>query len=853
MKKQIIGLIAIVAAVILVFTGVKKIPGMGIKAQQAPKKETGTLKEAVGTFAAGDGEVLAAENGTKKLYLDTDTLDFRVEDTATGKSFSALKPEGSTDDRSLMRITFVGEDGTFLYWNAYEYCVEHQTYTIDKIENGFRINLNLKETDSYRINEYMPQRITKERYEERFLGGLDELLAQGTITQEEAKRYLDNLELVYAFQSEGNYYYNRLSVSPPISTVRQMVQLTKVLNYTTEELIEDNGVFDISVTIEEPGSFIIPLEVMLDQDDLIVRILTDAIVNENPYYMLTRIDLLSCFGALTPAEAEEGYIFVPDGSGGLLELNNFNASYGSYSRPVYDNTYYNDIYYKPSMPETLHMPVYGMFYDGGTKGSGAYLAIIEDGANLAYITATQASMSEGGGSAYNRAYASFDVAKYAQVSILGPYDSSGGLFLKSTGMMDTKYQIRYKLFTGETTYYDMAKVYRDYLIKQYGLAEHYDEQAKLYLEVTGALSVEKFIMGLPYDKQIAMTNYKQLAEIMEELKDYPLVVSYLGVFDGGLDHKLMDKAKLVGANGSAKQLDSLMEQAKQNGQELFLQVEFTKVYDSGNGFSEKDHAAYNFDDSPIRVYDYRRSTGIFMKGSRNYYILSPRYLSTVVDKFLKKADQYENLYVEDLGKGFYADYNKRKMITPESAALIVEENLEKLAAKKTLALDNPEIDRIRYGAYALNIARQSSGFGSIAVDIPFRQLVMNGLISYTTLNVNESGVDGNYFLLQALELGSGLKFTVTAESLDQLKKTRHADFISREYRLIKQDIQSLYERYEEAFAKIGCTEIAGHRIILEGVFETTYANGVRVITNYNMYSVTCEAGELSPLGFLILQ
>ncbi len=852
MKKQIIGLAAVLAAVILVWNGASKISGMGIKAGNKPEKKTEALKEAVGTFEAGSGEVLAAENGTKKLYLNTDTLDFRVEDTATGKSFSALKPEGSVEDRSLMRITFVGEDGTFLYWNAYEYCVSHQTYTIDKIENGFRINLNLKETDSYRINEYVPQRITKERYEERFVNGLENLVTEGALTEEEAKRYSDTLNLVYAFHSEGGYYYNRLSLSPPISTVRQLVRLTKLLGYTTEELFQDNEVFNISVTIEEPGSFIIPLEVTLDQDDLLVSLVTGAIVNENPYYMLTRIDLLTCFGAVTSAEAEEGYIFVPDGSGALLALNQFNASYGTYSRAVYDNTYYNDFYYMPSYPETLHMPVYGMFYDKGSKGAAGYLAIIEEGEDLAFITATLAQTDQGGGSAYNRVYSSFDVAKYAQVSILGPYDSSGGLFLKSTGMMDTDYRIRYKLFTEETTYYDMARIYRDYLIEQYGLQPHYEEQARLYLEVVGALSVKEYILGVSHNKELSMTSYKQLSEILDDLKDYPLTVSYLGVFDGGLDHKLMNHAKLAKTNGTKKQMDSLMEQAETNGQELFLQVDFTKVYEDGNGFQPKSHASYNFNDSPIEIYEYYLATGIFEKGSRSYYILSPRYLTSVVDNFMKNAKEYGSLYVEDLAKGFYADYNERNLITPEEAQLILEENLEKLAAEKKLALNNPEIDKIRYGTYAVNISRESSGFGSIAAEVPFRQLVMNGLISYTTLDVNESGVNKDYFLLQALELGSSLKFTITAESLDRLKNTRHSGFISREYGQIREDIIALYEEYKEAFSKIGCMKIVNHTMLMNGVFETTYSNGVRVITNYNRYPVNCEEGELDALGYAIL-
>lgn len=851
MKKQIIGLAVVLVVILLVLYGAKKIPGLDIKAEKVPEKETGIPGGTEGTFDAGNGEVLAAENETKRLYLDTDTLDFRVEDKATGKSFSALRAEGNVEDRSLMRITFVGEDGTFLYWNAYEYCVNHQTYTIDKVKGGFRINLNLKETDSYRINEYMPQRIAAARYTERFLNGIDGLVEQGTLTKEEAGRYLDSLDLIYAYNSEGDYYYSRLSLSPPISTVRQMVQLTKLLDYTTDELMEDNAEFGISVTIEEPGSFIIPLEVVLDGDDLVVTVLTDAIVNENPYYMLTRIDLLTCFGAVTPEEAKEGYIFVPDGCGALLALNEFNASYGTYSRAVYDNTYYNDYYYMPSYPETLHMPVYGMYYNNGTRGGGGYLAMIEEGAELAFVTAALASKEEGG-SSFNRAYSGFDVAKYAQVSILGPYDSSGGLFLKSTGMMDTRYRVRYQLYTDETSYYEMARNYQEYLAAQYGLTRQFGKQAKLYLEVTGALSVGEYIMGIPHEKEISMTDYEELSEILSELSDYPLAVSYLGVFDGGLDHRLMKNAEPAKTNGSKKQLLSLLGQAEADGQELFLGVDFTKVYRGGNGFEPKTHAAYNFNDSPVEVYQYFLATGIFAKDSRSYHILSPRYLSSVVDGFLGNAKEYGSLYVEDLAKGFYADYNKRNPVTPEQAQGIVQENLEKLAGEKKLALNNPEIDKICYGSYAVNVARESSGYGGFAMEIPFRQLVMNGLISYTTLNVNESGVDKDYFLLQALELGSSPKFTVTAKSLDRLKNTRHADFISREYALVKADILELYSRYEEAFSKICCMEITNHRALSFGVFETTYANGVRVVTNYNMYPVTCEEGELAPLGFLIL-
>ncbi len=852
MKRKTFGLILLVVLCLFALWGLRKLPSLQLHAETVPREASVEQAAAKGSFEADSGVVLAAETQTRELYLDTGTLDFRVEDKKTGTSLSALKFQGSAEDESPLRITFVGEDGTFLNWNAYEYCIKYQTYTLEQIENGFRMNLNLKESDSNRINEYVPQKISIERYEQRFVQDLADKVEEGAVSEEEAEIYRVALSLVYGINKQENCYYNKLSLAPPISTVNQIVRLTKLVGYTTEELMEDNAEFGITVTIEEPASFLIPVEVVLDGEDLVVSVNTDAIVNENPYYTLTRLELLPCLGAASVEEAEEGYIFVPDGCGALLSLNHFNPSYGTYSRAVYDNTYYNDYYYMPSYPETLHMPVFGMYYEGGSRGSGGFLAIIEEGDDIASITATLASADTGsGGSVYNRVYSGLDVSKYAQVSILGPYDSSGGLFLESTGTLHTNYKVRYKLYTEQTDYYEFASAYRDYLMEKYGLTPHYGDQAKLYLEATGALSVTERILGLPYEKTISMTTYRQLEEILEDLAEYPLTVSYLGMFDGGLDHKLMNHGKLSSVNGSAKDLKALRETAADNGQELFWQVDFTNVYQNGNGFQAKTHASYNFNDDPIELYRYSRATGIFVEGTGNHFILSPKYLSGVVEDFLKKTGDYEGFYVEDLAKGYYADYNRKAMISPMQAQKLAEENLGKLSEGHKLALNNPEIDKIAYGSYAVNIARESSGYGAIEAEIPFRQLVMNGLIDYTTVNVNESGIQEDYFLLQALELGSSPKFTITGRNLDVLKNTEHSDFISREYGRIAQDIKDLYDKYEEAFAGIQCMEIAGHRLLADGVFETTYANGVRVMVNYNMFSVTVEEQELKPLGYLI--
>ena len=170
---------------------------------------------------------------------------------------------------------------------------------------------------------------------------------------------------------------------------------------------------------------------------------------------------------------------------------------------------------------------------------------------------------------------------------------------------------------------------------------------------------------------------------------------------------------------------------------------------------------------------------------------------------------------------------------------------------KTLALDNPNIDRIGYARYAANISRESSLYGTMYATVPFRQLVMNGLIEYSTLNVNLSADRVEYFLLQALELGSMPKFVITAKTPDLLKNTDYSDYFSTQYSVLEGRIRSLYEAYSKALTEIGSKEITGHEMLEPNVFRTTYASGKSVIVNYNKYPVQGDGYALDALGYTI--
>ena len=103
------------------------------------------------------------------------------------------------------------------------------------------------------------------------------------------------------------------------------------------------------------------------------------------------------------------------------------------------------------------------------------------------------------------------------------------------------------------------------------------------------------------------------------------------------------------------------------------------------------------------------------------------------------------------------------------------------------------LDKIGYGTIATDISRESSDYTTFEATIPFKQLVMNGFIDYTTENVNLSSRNSAYFILQAAELGSIPKFILTYKNVDKLKETDFSYLYSSEFVLWQDEIRAVYE------------------------------------------------------------
>ncbi|MGL6174404.1 MAG: DUF5696 domain-containing protein [Cellulosilyticaceae bacterium] len=847
-----------VLIIVLIF-GIYKLPWafsfMSIRARDIPEVSKTPLKSTVKEIPKNSGEVLVAESDTKQMYVDTESLNISVIDKSTKKEWNSIYTKGKLSDseKSLLVMSFLGKDSKIYEWNSYKYSVETQNFIINQIEQGVQINFNMSEASSNRLEEYMPKKISIERYEELFLGKLDKLVSEERLEKKAADKYKSTLKIIYQKDTKNGYYFNKYVGNPPINAINQLIKLARTVEYTTEMLKADSEEYGIAIEIKPTPQFNIMIEACLEGDDFVVRIPTYEMVQGNDFYDVQSIQVLPNFGSVASSEVADGYILVPDGAGALFEINSYNGSYPDYTRSIYNNNYYKEMYEMSKYPENIMMPIYGMIYGKDENATHGFMSIIENGAELAAINVKVGTTTpDQGGSIYNKVYSSFDAMQYARLKIFGPYSDNETRYLVTTGPIDVDYTVRYKLFEKQVSYFDMAKAYQDYLIQKYNLTRTYDEEPKMFLDVIGAVTLEEKIAGIPYKSLVSLTDYKELTGILDELTGKNLVVNYSGVFGEGKNNQIMNGADIVGKNGNNKELNQIEDIIQSSQDELYLEANFMKVYEGGHGFYDKVHAMSGYDGKPVTIYDYNLATGRFRKSTNGYQLLHPKYLSSVVDTFIKKSKDYPNISIGDMGNVYYANYKPSEVVTSTQANLIVENNLTKLANEKTLILNNPDINKIIYGKYATNISRESSNYGTIYMSIPFRQLVMNGLVGYTTLDINMSIDSEEYYLLQALELGSYPKFTITSKGYDVLKNSAYTHYFATQYDNLKEQINDFYDVFEKEMRRIGSREIIDHKIVAENVFRTDYANGVAVITNYNKYEVVTPQGEIDALGYTII-
>lgn len=842
----VLACIVIVGAAVLMFAiNAKGAPAVDVAAYvQAAEPDPATE---LAFLPDGDGAVpgmkRVAQTDALSLHFNPETTEIAVRDRKSGKLWRS-NPEGREQDAkasafekerlsSQFTIDFRDAIGTLFTFNNFAESVRRGQFKAESVDGGIRVTYTLGDL-SLGIDA-LPKKISRQRLEEKVLSKLDEATAKYVLN-----RY---------YPSEDNPdVLERLdeAVSRPL-VLKRMLEAFAAAGYTEEDLAHDNEENGIAGGAADRPHFTVPVEYRLDGDSLVVRVLGSRI-EESEGYKIRQLELLPFFGAA--GTDEQGYMLVPDGSGSLIYLNNGKNREEAYAQRIYGEDQNNNSRRRGQVAEAARLPVFGL-----KSGDHAWFAVVEQGDGIASVNADVSGRMNN----WNYVYASF---RFRGEDTLELYKGNEveEIQLLTEARFTGDVQVRYRFLSGDDADYSgMARLYRESLVRD-GVLKPREAEGDLpfYLDVLGAVDKRKSFLGVPYKGLVPMTTFEEAGVIARRLQEggvSNLQMRYLGWFNGGLNHKIPDAVKAVGALGGQSGLQRLAGQLREAGGTLYPDVAFQHVFRDDWHFSPAADAARFITRETARLAPYHRALNRMDDDLGPYYLLSPAKLPYFVDRFIAGFGRFgiDAVSLRDLGDRLHADYRVNRLIFRETAKRIVAEQLGKLEERfGNVMIAGGNAYALRYADHLVNVPMSSSGFSITDEEIPFYQMVVHGYLDYGGPPINlHDEQDVQWHLLRAVEYGAAPHFLWSYESSSELKFTPYDHLFSTAYTAWIDEAIDMYRRVNEALAGLRSRPMAERIVHEPGVVEVRYENGTSVYVNYTEAPVTVNGVRVEAKNFAV--
>lgn len=587
-------------------------------------------------------------------------------------------------------------------------------------------------------------------------------------------------------------------------------------NGKTEGFATIEGGFRVRYRIERLG-LAVPVEVKLKDGYVETRIPRDGVQASLEGIALVSLRLYPFFGAETSRKT--GFLLVPDGSGALIDFTENTPAAVNY---YHENVYGEDRAYSYNQQDSGRLPVRWPVF-GLKSGDQAFLGVITDGAAEAAILAAPSRSFN----PYNWITPEYEFRrKYFQPTTTS---RDQGVLAYPDEEIRTERATRYYLLAGgNPDYPEMAGVFRDYLQQEAGLGRTPagGEKLPLHLTLLGADTAE----GFWRDGDLALTTAGQATEIVKELS--MLGVDAMSVVYKGWER---DGYSRYGAHfpvnpaiGGNEGMRRFVRFAHGKGFQVLLDAEAYSYNRTGAGGFRKSRDGLRDLSSTVIEVEPAEGTKAVLAG--------PQF---VRDKILRDLDRAADLEVDGLLFGGAAgsrpdsDFRDRLPVTREQSMALQRDAIRSAAQRLGTAA-------VADGAmYAMDLAGHLEGLHAdysydmfVSRSVPFAQLALHGLVSYTLEYANLSD-DYRKSFLKGIEYGAEPSFLVTyAPSYELLRSKSLSEFYSTHYKDWLVEMVTLYQRYNDAMEGLRDKRMTGHRQLADGVYETVYENGTRIVVNY---------------------
>lgn len=663
------------------------------------------------------------------------------------------------------------------------------------------------------------------------------------------------------------------------------------IGYTPDEIAKDHEANNIKPPVKNVEVFRITVEYIVDGDSLIVRIPMEEVyypvqVVPNDRYLtgvsgnfrptnrpqvydyfgqiggalvdfpLYSINVLPHFGA-SPT-GKDGYIFIPDGSGALIDTKVATAV--QYARDMYgtDNSVAYGLsehqYQIPAdryLKERLYMPVFGL-----KEEDKAFMAVIEEGHGMARVKANTASNTN----PFAKVSSEYVLLPLGRISLTTTSRTEelerrarGQINSYAKSLPNEDIVIRYTFLTGdEANYVGMALRFQEHLVGKYNLTRiDPKEDLPFYVELIGAIPVRKSIMGFPRDVITPLTTFNQVRSIVSELLENQvknIQVRYLGWREGGMYPPIPSRVRLEAKLGTNQEFNELVSYLADNDVGFYPDVDFLNIYnDEIIKVDLKRDVAQSLNRQPVWMY---RDKEMLV------WVLSPSQLDSVIQKFMGDYQKFNigGLSLGDLGSQINSDFDLNNPVSRADALVINQNAMRRLNEeyKLDLMINKANVYAVPYASHLVNVPLTANNYNIVGRSVPFYQIVMHGYVNYAGYPLNHAA-DYDYAVLKLVETGAVPYFSWMYTQGTTVKETEY-DYLFPNHYLDWLDMAiDTYQELNAVLRQVQGQRIIDHQMLAENLYMTCYENGLAVIVNYNKDTVEYRGIELEGMSFKLIR
>lgn len=594
----------------------------------------------------------------------------------------------------------------------------------------------------------------------------------------------------------------------------------------------------------------IPLEIRInDNGTFTATVPTDQIAENNPEtdannntgYQVINVHVLENMGAT--AHKDEGMMIVADGSGAVINYNNGTTTgdNNTFESKVYGTDLAVGKLFAGAIIEQVTMPV--MATINKTDNSGLVMIATEgDPYAIEHAMVTGQNVTDLNSCWFEFALRTTD--KYFMGNTNDPltvYEAKG----IKTGNVSVTY---YPIYGDGLSYIDAVNVYKDYLINKIGVTKKTTaNSAPYYLTLYGGTVKTQSVMGFPVDIQTAATTYSDALEVIKSLEmqgvnDFK--ITYEDFNEAGIVGQIAANVQYSGLLGGKGDFAEFKNYTKSRNYDIFPSCDIMEFYKSGNGYSFTLNSSKQITKAYATQTPFELAFGLPHLTKATWTILSPYYFTDIFTKLEKsfKEEDIAGISLNQASNLLYSDFSRensdnRSYIVRQDTVNILTAGYKKLkdSGLKIMA-ENPNQYIIPYADYIKDAPLYSSNYDIFDYDIPFVEMVLHGLVPYTTKAINKNA-DAEELRLLALVTGTPIHYELMYTNPNKFADSEYDTLYYTNYKGWLDRSVSEYKLFSDIVKSVSDAEITNFEHISDTELKSTFSNG-------NTIYVNLETGEI---------